>query len=240
MTGYQKFSTRVISKQSALTTVDFSTEQSIIIDNNINLNITINFNTGILRDSTLKVEAIKVDNNFALNLSTGETNLGSRVIQSADAQSDTKSTQKGTVNSQVGYNISTQQTTESKIKMFLGTSFGPNWPIIVGFIGVAIIAIFVAYYFWCKGQVFCPSSFCWYPAVSGIETTRQEICENRFSECAKKYYEEHSKTPYYKRYMKDLETRFTKQYPKGPAFELANSYIENFYERNPKYHFTSK
>ena len=125
---YEKFTSDVSSDKSSLSEINISTEQKIIIENNIDITLNTTMEIGMIRDSTLTYKGINVTNNFSFGLKTGDTSLGSRIIQDDAQTSSTKSKQDIKSKSTLGYSATTKQKSDTwaKLTSTMKISFGPN------------------------------------------------------------------------------------------------------------------
>jgi hypothetical protein len=161
---YEKFTSNISSDKSSTNEVNISTEQKIIIENNIDITLNLTMEIGMIRDSTLTYTGVNVTNNFSFGLKTGDTSLGTRVIQDAAQTSTTKSKQDIKSKSTLGYSATTKQKADTWAKLIstMKVSFGPNGMFVFFII---ILFPFVFYGVWklfCIQQSLCPSILCKY------------------------------------------------------------------------------
>jgi hypothetical protein len=155
--SYQKFSSNISSTQLSTSEINFTETQDITIENNINVTFKGTLDVGTIRGSSIDFTGFEINDKFSFNLKTGDTNLGTRTIQSARQGSATTSDQGTTWASTMGYDSTSKQTADNftKASNVMAVTFGPQWkPVIILFVAAAI-ALVVCWLLWCRNRSLC-------------------------------------------------------------------------------------
>jgi hypothetical protein len=156
--NFTKFSSDVTATKVNETEMNYTEEQDITIENNIDIKFSGTYNIGMMRDgATLTVKGFDITNKFSFNLTTGATNLGTRTIQTAGQTSNVKSGQKTTWGSKTGMDITNDQTAKNKTKMSASmvVAFGPNGNAVFGMLVFAFVALIGLWIWYCRTTYMC-------------------------------------------------------------------------------------
>lgn len=215
--AYTNFLNNVSSKEDATVSINIVDEQSIVIENNIDVNIHIAGTFGWIRNSNIYVSAISMNSDFTFNFGVGATNVGTRTVQTAAQSSKTTSTQAGSTMNTLGYYGTVHTKDVSSVSMWFSNILGKQWKYVVSAIGVLFVISIFLWLWWCSERSLCKPFLCPPFKIRGELGTIENTFARQYTKCAEKYIRRKNVGIYdadtYRGYMSMLEEKFRREYP---------------------------